>query len=359
MQFLPEVENVFEQLRGKKRENEVLPERKDWQDFLSLTKRIDQLIEREKEKIDKSSPPFLRKSLIDAINAKKNNDRAWCGYVSCLATGGEPENFLPVILAFELIDFSVILIDDILDKAEKRGNMPAHYIKWGETITLTISELLKSISTQLIIDSPLDDKKKLRILREIQNMQRKIYEGQGLDLQFEKKGVDNVREKDYIKLVSLTTGYQGCILFRIGGILANADDRDIDLLGEIGLDLGILCQMRDDLLDYIQDENITWKTPFLDFRRKKKRLPLIVGWRNATREERRKIIKLHKKEKLTDGDYMTITSILFKPKNLIEIREIMQRFKETGIKKVDNGKFTPEGRKFINMVFRFEFGEKI
>jgi geranylgeranyl pyrophosphate synthase len=361
MQFLPEIKNVFERFRLEEEKMAIEEEfeSKDWHSFLFITESIDQLVEKQKRKVIEESPYFLRKPVMDGISAKKNNDRSWCGYVSCIAAGGNSEKYIDIFLAFELLDFSIIMIDDMLDKAEKRAAKPAHYLKWGNATTLSTSEFLKSVSSNLLLQAPIGDKKKLSILRELQLMQQKVYEGQELDLQLEKKDISDVTLEDYTKLVSLTTGYQGRTLFRVGGILANVSNKDVDLLGNIGMDLGILSQMRDDLIDYIPDEDLTWKTSFLDFRRRKKRIPLIIGWNNATPQERERLTELEGKQKFTPEDYVLLTSILFKPENLKEIEKTMQRFKKAGIEKIKKGKFTSEGKNYLISVFRFEVGEKI
>jgi len=101
---------------------------------------------------------------------------------------------------------------------------------------------------------------------------------------------------DYLKMISLTTGSQFAGFFRIGGIIGGADFSELTLLGEIGMRLGTLGQIRDDLIDYLPDEEEIWKTPLLDFKTNKRRLPLIIGWANANSQERKRIVELQKKK---------------------------------------------------------------
>jgi geranylgeranyl pyrophosphate synthase len=349
-QLLPEVQSIFEEYsNGRERYISDPPVSEEWKDFMSLVEKVDRMVEEKKKKIYGRCPIWFRDPMIDALHSKKNNDRVLFTSVAVIAAGGEPWEFVDALTALELIDFSWILIDDILDHSERRANRPAHHVKWGISTTLTVSEILKSTSTQLILNCPITDGKKIRVLSEIQDIQKKVYEGQAMDVQFENKEVPDVSIQSYLQMISLTTGYQYKGFFRIAGLLSNKE-KLMNILGEIGMAFGTLGQIRDDLIDYIPNEELTWKSPLSDFMRNKKRLPLIVGWENATDDERRQLLTIQKNKHL-HNNYSELLSILFKPRNIREIREIMLRFKGEGLSKLKSVDFTPLGKSLLTTCF--------
>ncbi len=346
-QLLPEITGIFEQYLKKGEKVISPPASKEWREFVSLINKVDEKSEKEINDAIGQFPVFLKSPLVDALNTKKNNDRVFSGCVALLAFGKEPWKFIKILYSLELLDFSIILIDDIIDKAERRGNNPCHHIKWGIPVTLSISESIKSILLKRILNASIDDVKKINILNEINFIQEKVYEGQLLDIRFEEKNISDVSISDYLNLISLTTGYQirGC--FRVGGILAEAENLTIDLLSEIGLYLGVIGQIRDDLVDYIPEEDLTWKRAFSDFRRNKKRLPLIIGWKNATPKEKKEIIKMQQKKLLSIQDQTDLLNILFKPESLTEIKNIISKLKKEVIGKIRKCNISEYGKKLV------------
>lgn len=224
-QLLPEVRSIFKEYFGEKeRYIAAPPVSEKWKEFIALTEEIDKMVEEKKTKLCVNTSIWLRDPIMYAVHSKKNNDRVLFTSVAVIAAGGEPWEFVDALTALELIDFSWILIDDILDHSERRANRPAHHVKWGISTTLTVSEILKSTSTQLILNSSVTDGKKIRILNEIQNIQKKVYEGQAMDVQFENKEVSDVSMQSYLQMISLTTGCQYKGFFRIASLLSNKEN---------------------------------------------------------------------------------------------------------------------------------------
>ena len=294
---------------------------------------------------------------MDAISVKKINDRSVATALVIFAHGIDYEKFIDVLYPLDILDYSILLLDDIQDRAERRGNKLAHHIKYGIGVTLAVSMYLKSLSSIRIIESSLPDETKIAVLEEMENMNAEIYEGQFLDLDYEKKGINQISIENYIKMVSLTTGASFARCFRIGGILSGCKPSALYLLGQLGLLLGIMGQIRDDLMDYLPDEREIWKTPLLDFKRNKKRLPLIIGWNNATSKERSMISNLQKKKKLSRKDYALILKILMKPQNLEKIRELMQRYREKSFRLINKYNFTSEGKELLKTFFLYTADE--
>jgi len=359
-QLLPEVIKIFDRLQGTNHyEKNYKDEHMDtaWSSFVSLMEKVDKLAENEKKRIVKKIPSYMREKVKDAFSTKKNNDRTLASYLGLICVGGNPKKFMNILIAMDIHDLSVTLIDDIIDKEEKRANEAAHYLKWGINVTLTIAMFLKSLSSQILLNSKIDIKIKLKILKEIEGLHSKIYKGQLLDIEYENKEIDEISNREYLNMVSLTTGSQYAGFLRIGGILGESNSDDINLLGKIGFLLGTLGQIRDDLVDYLSDYKEIWKTPLLDFKNKKRRLPLIIGWRNANSNERKRIIELQENQHFNDRDYIEILRLIMKPDNIEEIKMIMANLKKEGFKLIEDSNFTQEGKKTLKSYFSYGMSE--
>lgn len=123
---------------------------------------------------------------------------------------------------------------------------------------------------------------------------------------------------------------------------------------KFGTKVGVLSQIRDDIIDYIPDEAKTWKTPFLDFLKNKKRLPLIVGIKNATVDEKERLYYLQRKGILTQKEQREIIKILFKKENILHIRKVIKDLELECLEFIERKKFEDEGKKFAKLFLHFE-----
>lgn len=358
-QLLPEVRDVFNSLSdGIKRYEKDPLEAREWDELTTIIRGVDVEAEKIKKRIIKSTPDFLKEAVRDALYLKKNNDRTFSVYIGTILGRGNVGKHFNILFALDVLDFSVILFDDILDGAERRANRPAHHKRWGKDITLSVAVYLMNLSSKTVIDSSLDERTRLEILNEMTDFHTRIYEGQFLDLSYENKDIKEIMEKDYLNMVALTTGYQIAGCFKIGGILAHLNEHTVSILGEVGLRFGMAGQIRDDLIDYILDEKYTWKTPLLDFKRNKKRIPLIIAWKNATEEEKNEIVKLQKRDGLEETDYMKILSIIMKPENLREISLMIKKLEDEAMKLAKDSSLSPEGLSLLRMLFLLLVGNQ-
>ena len=69
-------------------------------------------------------------------------------------------------------------------------------------------------------------------------------------------------------------------------------------------------QLRDDLIDYINNRALINKSPFRDFETNKKRLPILLAYRFGNEVERKTIRELLFKKTLNNSDKETLSSIV-------------------------------------------------
>lgn len=197
--------------------------------------------------------------------------------------GSRPDDALATAIAFELLHTALVIHDDIIDgDLERRGapNLTARFAKdaqmrgvdavrsraWGETMALLAGDLLLSSAVRVV--GELDAPRRIRA-RVAELLDESIYEaasGEQADVAFglglENPDTDAIR----IMMERKTASYSFDAPLRAGAVLAGADDVTVRRLGAIGRSLGLLFQMRDDLLGVFGSPEETGKSASGDLR---------------------------------------------------------------------------------------------
>ena len=353
LQLLPEVKVALDGLSDGFTRFSTKPEMNDdCQEIRQIMQYIDNRIALLSSELVLKTPQSLREMLREGLTIKKNADRALCTYVGVLLGEGKPDNHFDHFLALELQDISILLIDDVLDGAERRATLEAHHHKWGFGGTAITASFIDAMSRNLVLQSRLQAEDIRRVLTEMEQIQLAVYEGQYIDLFYQTAPIDSISTDDYLRMVSKTTGAQFAGCFRIGAYLSHMEDGLIGRLGEIGMNFGIIGQIRDDLIDYLQDEVATWKTPMLDFRTFKKRIPLLVAWQHATQDERKEIQRLAGKQPLDGDDILHLLSLIMKPDCLAVIEQLVRQLELEARERLESFTSGLEGKRLLDILFR-------
>ena len=111
-----------------------------------------------------------------------------------------------------------------------------------------------------------------------------IGEGQEYDMTFETR--NDVTEDEYIEMIRLKTSVLLACAMKMGAILANAPQQDVERLYKVGEQLGLAFQLQDDLLDVYGDPKVFGKAIGGDITSNKKTYMLINAVNRANAEQR-------------------------------------------------------------------------
>ena len=100
--------------------------------------------------------------------------------------------------------------------------------------------------------------------------------------------------RSYLKIISDKTASLLSTCCQIGAASVTADEGIIGRMREFGENVGMVFQIRDDLLDYVGRKSITGKPTGLDMKEKKLTLPLIHSMSQAPRTQTKAIMKIIK-----------------------------------------------------------------
>lgn len=152
-------------------------------------------------------------------------------------------------LAIEVFHNFTLMHDDIMDKAPLRRGKPTVHAKWNENVAILSGDVMLVCAYELLLN--VETKHLKRVLHRFNRTAAEVCEGQQLDMNFETR--TDVSEEDYLDMIRLKTAVLLGLALEIGGIMADADDKACQLLNDIGVNIGIGFQLKDDLLDVYGD----------------------------------------------------------------------------------------------------------
>ena len=177
------------------------------------------------------------------------------------------ERHIEIAAVMEMIHGATLLHDDVLDNGQTRRGMATVNRIWGNEPAVLLGDFVLSQVFRVVADL---DPPASRIIADTA-----IRVCQGELRQVVRKQDWELREEEYIGIISDKSAafFSGCC--RIGALLAEAPKEQVEALARYGLLAGIAFQMTDDLLDITGDESQTGKTTQSDVAALKLTLPLI------------------------------------------------------------------------------------
>jgi octaprenyl-diphosphate synthase len=185
----------------------------------------------------------------------------------------------------EILHTATLVHDDVVDEADTRRGFPSINAVWKNKIAVLMGDFLLSKGLLLSLDN--NDYEFLKINS---NAVRRIIEGE--ILQIKKSRTLDIDEQTYLKIISDKTASLLATCCEIGATSATDDTTIRTAMKSYGENLGMVFQIRDDLLDYTGRKSITGKPTGLDVKEKKITLPLIHSLAKAPTSKAKEIIRI-------------------------------------------------------------------
>lgn len=193
--------------------------------------------------------------------------------------GYDGEHHIRLAATVEFIHTATLLHDDVVDDSKQRRGRPTANLLWDNQSSVLVGDYLFARSFQLMVETG-----SLRVLDILSNAAATIAEGEVLQLTAARNLATT--EETYIKIVRGKTAALFAAACEVGGVIADAPEKQVEALRLYGDALGIAFQIVDDLLDYGGDASATGKNVGDDFREGKLTLPLIKAIARADEAER-------------------------------------------------------------------------
>lgn len=241
-------------------------------------------------------------------------------------------------VAAEMMHTATLLHDDVVDESQmRRGSLTVRSLfSPGASVLMGDYWLSKVVSLLVGLGN-----------LEIMELFSKTIEdlAAGEMLQMEKAEVLDTSEDDYYEIIRCKTASLFVSSIVSAAIASSADRRYIGALREYALKLGLLFQVRDDILDY-SDTSVIGKDADCDISERKITLPLLCAFENAPLRKP-EIISLLKDIDITNSQCPRNREIIGKIKTFVQenggIDSARRKMKELCIQARDSLSVLPEG----------------
>ncbi len=187
----------------------------------------------------------------------------------------------------EILHTATLIHDAVVDDADTRRGIASINAVWKNKIAVLMGDYMLAKGLLLSLDN--DD---FQFLKIISDAVRRMSEAE--ILQIAKSRDLDLDEPTYLRIISDKTASLLSTCCQIGAASASRDRSHTELMKEFGENIGMVFQIRDDLLDYTGRKSITGKPTGIDLKEKKLTLPLIHSLAQAPKAESKRIISLIK-----------------------------------------------------------------
>ena len=212
------------------------------------------------------------------------------------------KNRIKLASVIELLHTATLVHDDVVDNSPLRRGVKSVNNIWTNSHGVLIGDYIYSKAFMYMVDIGNE-----KILRELANATNDISQGELIQLDAVKNldiTLNKLKKISYFK-----TGRLFEASAKTGAINANANKAFISNISECAKYLGILFQIKDDLLDYSEKSRIG-KPVFQDLKEGKVTYPFFYAYRNANVKEKKQLQNLlESKKKIKKEDIILIKEL--------------------------------------------------
>lgn len=216
---------------------------------------------------------------------------------------------LRAAVALEMLHNASLVHDDVVDSSDMRRGAPAVHSQWTNKVAVLAGDYMLSKVIGLIAEV-----RNIRILEIVSALGRSLSSGEMLQLHVgQSMWID---EQQYMQVISQKTAqlFQACA--EAGAESAGCTPRQRTALREYGRLLGLCFQIKDDIFDYSDLEELG-KPTMSDLRDGKVTLPLIIALQRAPQPEAKAIMAQGERLLTEDCPQNEVTRILEEIKSFV------------------------------------------
>ena len=225
---------------------------------------------------------------------------------------------LPIAYAVEIFHNFSLVHDDIMDEAPLRRGQPTVHKKYdnntgilsGDVMLIYAYQYLLKIKPQHLIPT---------IIQEFTNVAEAVCVGQQYDMDFETEVAVTI--PDYLNMIENKTAMLLVGALKMGAILAEASDEDVNHLGEFGRNIGIAFQLQDDILDTFGDPKTFGKRVGGDIVQNKKTFLVLKTLENASLADKEKLQKLMNSQPKNEAQKIEEVKAIFQKTNVQQLAD--------------------------------------
>ncbi len=209
-------------------------------------------IDRINRSLDKELDLYSESEFIEPLKYSLDGGKRIRPIILVLAAecvGTIDDNTLTASCAVEFLHMESIIHDDIIDNETLRRQKDPFHIKYGYNTSVLTGDFVLGLI--LGISSRLDN---ARITKELASTAMLMSEGEMIENRLETS--EDATFDDYLKVIEYKTAVAFQAASRIGAIIGKGSEEEIESLTEYGKNIGIAYQIRDDLLDWKNEDKL-------------------------------------------------------------------------------------------------------
>ena len=246
----------------------------------------------------------------------------------------------------ELLHTATLVHDDVVDNASTRRGAVSVNSLWSNAHGVLIGDYIYSKAFMLMVEIGKKD-----ILAELADATNDISQGELIQLD----AISNIKiSLNKLKKISyFKTGRLFEASAKTGAMLAGANKSFIKNISESAKNIGILFQIKDDLLDY-SNTSKTGKQSFQDLKEGKVTYPFFFALKNSSQREKKQLISFLGNQRLNEKKALALISKL---NGLIKTQQLAEKFYTSSInaaKTINNQFIRQEMIELANMALNRE-----
>ena len=246
----------------------------------------------------------------------------------------------------ELLHTATLVHDDVVDNASTRRGAVSVNSLWSNAHGVLIGDYIYSKAFMLMVEIGKKD-----ILAELADATNDISQGELIQLD----AISNIKiSLNKLKKISyFKTGRLFEASAKTGAMLAGANKNFIKNIGESAKNIGILFQIKDDLLDY-SNTSKTGKQSFQDLKEGKVTYPFFFALKNSSQKEKKQLISFLGNQRLNKKKALVLISKL---NGLTKTQQLAEKFYTSSIdaaKTINNQFIRQEMIELANMALNRE-----
>jgi octaprenyl-diphosphate synthase len=191
----------------------------------------------------------------------------------CSYTGS---NHIFLAAAVELIHAATLLHDDVVDQSSTRRSKPTANFIWDNKASILVGDFLFSQAFKLMVKS-----ESIEALQSLSEASAIIAEGEVMQLArlYENR---MLTVEEYEIIASAKTAALFAASSHVGAIIADQPAQVREAARNFGAFLGLIFQVKDDMLDYFANPNVTGKNLADDLTQGNITIPIILAYDKAS-----------------------------------------------------------------------------
>lgn len=219
--------------------------------------------------------------------------------LSSRVLGGQPADAVPIAAAVEMVHGASLLHDDVIDETVVRRGRATVNALHGNRYTVLLGDFLLTQALEAVCRVG-----QVRLVQVVSEAVAEMTLGQIAEL--DHQGNLDTSTDEYLRIINGKTASlmaAGCML---GGLLAGAEEDEVQALGRYGRQLGMAFQIVDDILDYWGDPEVLGKPVGADLTEQKYTLPFLYAFEKADPTQQSRFREMLSNGPLTSTEFEEI-----------------------------------------------------